>query len=209
MKKTVIKIFIFAAFIGLIFLGKKIIDDKTIDYTETIKTNLTDFYVNGSERYLDEIIEILNTKKNDDKVREDIQSLSYSIVGSWFTYLDNKYFCDNDNLNACKAQLSEFNELSQKLANLYSKKCSDGYTIIKPSSYSSLKRQADKKIVDLEAIVNNPRSTNPKNSEEIRLSKCERATDCECRDGKCQCYYTSNGTREEVTCVDPNPEEDK
>lgn len=209
MKKTVIKIIIFVAFIGLIFLGKKLIDIKTFNYIDVVEENLTNYYVTSSDTYIDNIIAILNEKQKDETLRENIQSTAYSVIGSWYTYIDNKYLCDNDNLNACKAQKNEFNELNNKVANLYGKKCSDGYTIMRPSSYSSLQRQTDKKLKEIEDVINNPTSKNPKSSEELRLYKCERGTDCECRNGTCKCYYSSNGTQEEITCKDPNPEEKK
>lgn len=203
MKKAIFKIVIVVAFIGAIFGGKKYIDFRTFDYKPEVKDAITNYFVNDNRDGLDEILKILDKNKNNDNKRTEVQNYSYTLVGSWFTYVDQKYACDDTtfrtNKNSCLVQLDEFKKLYDKLVVLYNYKSSEGYTIILPSYYNSLVSQVQKRIVDLEKKAKSSR--NPQTSEEERLEKCKKATECEnCRDGVCRCYYTSNGVREELTC---------
>lgn len=201
-KKKFTKIILLLLIVAAIFLGKKVIDYKTIDYKEIVTKGLTDFYVTGVTSHLDPIVDILNEYENDEKIRNEIQKYSVELVGGWFTYLDEKYLCDYSNLNSCKAQLADFQAFLIKLDNLYLKKCNDGFTIIIPSSYTNFKSELEKKIKDINTVISSPSARNPQNSEEIRLKKCLVAVDCDnCRDGLCKCYYVdSNRNREEVVC---------
>lgn len=204
MKKALPIILIILLIIGIIFGGKKIIDFKTSDYTEIVTNSLTKYYVSGNVSELEPVIELLEEYKKEDDKRKEIQNYSLDIVGSWFTYLDNKYYCDNINLNSCIAQLAEFKVLNEKLTNLYETKCDDGFTIIIPSSYTNLNKQGATKVAGLEKVVNNPGSVSPQNSEKIRLTKCATAVDCgSCRENLCTCYYVNSDTkdREAVTCL--------
>lgn len=203
MKKTIIKIVIFVAILGAIYGAKKYIDFRTFDYKPEIKEAITNYFVNDNRDGLDDILKILDENKNNDSKRTEVQNYSYSLVGSWFTYADQEYACDDTtfrtNKNSCLVQLEEFRKLYDKLVVLYNYKSSEGYTIILPSYYNSLVSQVQKRITDIEKKANSSR--NPSTSEEQRIEKCNKATECDnCRDGICKCYYTSNGVREELSC---------
>lgn len=185
-----------------VFVGKKVIDFKTIDYSETVTKGLADYYVNGVITHLDPIVSILDEYEEETEIRNEIQVYSGEIVGSWVTYLDSKYMCDYFNLNSCKAQVAEFQSLLAKIDNLYMKKSSDGFTIITSSLYNNLKSQIEKKIKDINVVISSPSARNPQNSEEVRLKKCVASVECsDCRDGLCKCYYVDeNMNREEIIC---------
>ncbi len=202
MKKKAIKIFLVILFVLGIFFGKRYIDSMTFDYTEIVNDSLSSYYVSGVINDLKPIVELLEKYNNDEKMRNNIQTYSFKIVGGWYTYLDGKYFCDRGNLNSCKIQFEEFNALSSKLTGLYNYKSKNGYTIILPSGFNNLKSEGDKKIAGLKKIIESPSAKNPSDSEEIRIKKCKVAVDCEgCRDGVCKCYYINeNNNREVVTC---------
>lgn len=206
MKKNFKKIFMILLFVAVILGGKKVIDFKTFNYEETVNSSLTSFYVKGEIKYLEPVIKILEKYKTDSNKRDEIQNYSYTIVKSWFSYLDSKYTCDFYNLNSCKTQLEEFKLLNAKLNKLYDYKCTDGYTIIIPSSYTNLKVEGEKKVKGLENIIKNPNSKNPDDSEQLRLKKCLSAVECEnCRDNVCKCYYIDKDmNREEITCKSNN-----
>ena len=206
MKKALPKILFIVVLVGVILGGKKLIEFKTEDYRETVTTSLTEFFISGDTSKLEPIIEILEKYEDDDEKRKEIQDYSLDIVGSWYLYLDNKYYCDNKNLNSCKAQLEEFNTLNDKLNKLYETKCEDGFTIIIPSSYTNLKNQGDVKVAGLQKIIDLPSATNPQDSETIRKTKCATATDCSsCKSNICSCYYTDeNNNRETVSCYVAN-----
>ncbi len=203
MKKTIIKIVIFVLVLGGIFGVKKIIDNRTQDYKPKVNEAITNYFVNNDSSGLDEILEILDKNKNNDDQREDIQSYANDLVGSWFTYVDQKYACDvstfRTNKNSCLVLLDEFNKLNDKLVILYNFKSEEGYTIIKTSFYNNLITKSQRRITEINKYTKNSR--NPQTSEEERLEKCSKSTECEnCRDGVCKCYFTSNGVREELTC---------
>lgn len=206
MKKLLPKLILIIAIVGVAIGGKKYIDYKTEDYKETVTKSLADYFISGDVSNLDDVIDILEKYEDDEDKRSEIQVYSLDIVGSWYLYLDDKYYCDNKNLNSCQAQLDEFNSLNEKLKNLYETKCDDGFTIIIPSSYTNLKNQGDVKVAALQKIVNLPSSTSPKDSETIRKAKCASAIDCEnCRNNICSCYYTDeNSNRETVSCYVPS-----
>ncbi len=203
MKKNIGKIIFIIFIILAVFMGKKYIDNKTFDYTEIVTNSLSSYFVSGSTNELKPIIELLEKYRKDEQMVYNIQTYSFEIVGSWYLYLDDKYYCDKNNLNSCKAQLEEFKTLSTRLNDLYNYKSSNNYTIILPSAYSNLKSEGEKKITALNKIVASPSSKNPYTSEEIRQRRCESAIDCEnCRDGICKCYYiTEDKTRDSVMCV--------
>lgn len=202
MKKNIIKIIFLVFVIAIIIGGKKYIDHKTFNYKEVVDQSITSYLVAGTTDKLEPIISILDKYANDATMKSNIQSYSYTLIGSWYTYLDGKYVCDKSNLNSCKVQLEEFNALDAKLQNLYSMKSKDGYTIIVTSAYNNLKSEGEKKISGLQKIVASPSAKNPLTSEEERLQKCMVAVDCEsCRDGVCKCYYLDeNKNREALTC---------
>ncbi len=206
-KKFPTTLVVIALIVAIVLVGKNIIDHKTVDYTETVRIGLSEFFVTSDVTKLDPIIELLNKYEDEEEIRRGIQVQSLEIVGSWYTYLDNKYFCDYYNLNSCKAQAEEFKLLNNKLDLLYMKKCTDGFTIIVPSSYSNLKNQGEKKIKDISVVVSSSSSKNPQNSEEIRLRKCLVAVECDnCRDGICKCIYVdSDKNREPVMCKKDMP----
>lgn len=202
MKKNIMKIITLLVFVSAILWGKGYIDEMTFDYTDIVNNSLSSYYASGVINDLKPIVELLEKYNGNEKIRSEIQTYSFNIVGGWYTYLDGKYFCDRGNLNSCKIQYEEFNSLSSKLTGLYNYKSKNGYTIILPSGYNNLKSEGDKKIAGLKKIIDSPSAKNPSDSEEIRAQKCKVAVDCEsCRDGVCKCYYIneSNG-RETVTC---------
>ncbi len=203
MKKVIFRIVIILVIVGAIFGGKKYIDQRTYSYKTEINDALTNYFVKDDDTSLNNILNVLDKNKRNDAKRTEIQNYSYQVVGSWFTYMDQKYACDDTtyraNKNSCIDQLSEFQKLKDKLEQLYNYKSKEGYTIILPSYYNSLLSQSQKRIADLEKKVKNSR--NPQSAEEERLEKCNKATECEnCRDGICTCYYTANGVREGLTC---------
>lgn len=203
MKKALPKILFILLIVGIIIGGKKIIDYKTSDYKEAVSESLTKYFINGNVEELKPVIELLEKYQKEEELRKEIQDYSLTIVGSWYTYLDNKYYCDNINLNSCIAQLAEFKVLNQKLTNLYQTKCEDGFTIIIPSSYTNLNKQGAIKVQGLEKVVNNPGSISPQDSEKIRKTKCATAVECSsCRENLCSCYYVDSQTkdREPVIC---------
>lgn len=203
MKKALPKLLFLLLLIGVIMGGKKYIDYKTFDYHDIVKESLQDFYITDDESKLDDVIALLDKYKNDENMRIQIQNYSLDIVGSWYMYLDSKYYCDNVNKNSCAVQLDEFKYLDQKLDKLHEKKCSDGFTIIIPSGYSNLKREGAKKMEGLKKVVNNPGAKTPNDSNSIRLNKCAVAKDCDsCNDNICTCFYTDSKTqeREPVQC---------
>lgn len=201
MKKYLKFVFI-GIIIALIFVGKNIIDKKAFDYKSMISESLNTYYVSNSVNDLNPIIEFLEKNKNNEVIRSDVQNYSYEIIANWFLYMDDKYTCDKSNLNSCKVQLEEFNALNVKLLNLFDKKCEDGFTIILPSAFNSLKNEVTKKITALNKVVASPSSKNPMDSEEIRLKKCLVAIDCNsCRDGLCKCSYVDEKmNKEEIIC---------
>lgn len=206
MKKALPKILFILLIVGIIFGGKKIIDYKTQAYEDVVTAGLTKYFVSGDVTELKPVIELLEKYANEEEKRKEIQSFSLDIVASWYTYLDNKYYCDNVNLNSCIAQLVEFKVLNSKLTNLYETKCEDGFTIIIPSSYTNLSKQGAIKVEGLEKVTNNPGAISPQDSEKIRLTKCASIvpTDCDsCRDNLCTCYFVDSETKdkEAVRCI--------
>lgn len=204
MKKYIKWIFLVVLII-LVFIVKGMIDKKTIDYETILNDSFTSFYISSSKEDLKPAMELLNKYKNDENLRTKIQNYAFTIVGSWYKYLDEKYVCDRNNLNSCKVQLEEFKRLNNKLNDLYDYKTKNGYALLLPSAYSNLSSEGEKKITGLEKVIASPSAKNPKDSEEIRLEKCNKAIECNnCRDGLCKCYYMDGKNREEITCKDKN-----
>ncbi len=204
MKKNIGKLILLILVVVGIFFAKNYIDKKTFNYSEIVDGSLSSYYVSGAINDLKPIIELIEKYKKDEKMLYNIQTYSFEVVGGWYTYLDDKYICDKNNLNSCKAQLAEFKILTTKLNDLYTYRSSNSYTIILPSAYNNLKTEGEKKMSGLEKIIASPSAKNPYNSEEIRLQKCSKAVDCDgCRDGLCKCYYVNeNKTRESISCKD-------
>lgn len=205
MKKYIKWIFLVVLVI-LVLIIKGMIDKKTVDYETIINDSFTSFYISSSKDDLQPAIELLNKYRNDEKLRTKIQGYAFSIVGSWYKYLDEKYVCDRNNLNSCKVQLDEFKRLNNKLVDLYDYKTKNGYALLLPSAYSNLNSEGGKKVSGLEKNIASPSAKNPMNSEEIYLDRCNNAIECtNCRDGLCRCYYMDGKNREEITCKDKNP----
>ena len=202
MKKFLPKLIFIICLVGVIIGGKKYIEYKTENYTEVVSKGISKYFVTGDTKELKPIIKLLEKYEKDEVIRKDIQEYSLDIVGSLYLYLDNKYFCDKNNLNSCMAQLDEFKILNQKLFNLYETKCDDGFTIIIPSSYTNLKNQGASKVASLEKVIGLASATSPQDSEEIRKTKCATATDCSnCRDNLCTCSYVDEDkNKESITC---------
>lgn len=206
--KFVPKLAIFIAIIVVVLVGKKIIEVRTYDYKPEVRDSLQAFYLSKNSNDLSPITDLLDKYENNVNMREGIQDYAYSIVGSWYKYLDGKYTCDRNNKNACQIQQNEFNELNEKLKFLYAKKASvDNYTIISPSKYQSLKTEGEKKVNALNSYITDINSKEPKDSETIRKEKCARVNqeECDnCKNGICKCYYIDNSKKdgqEEITCT--------
>lgn len=203
--KKYIKWIFFVVLVILVFVIKGMIDKKTVNYEAILNESFTSFYISSSKDDLKPAIELLNKYKNDENLRIKIQNYAFSIVGSWYKYLDEKYVCDRYNLNSCKVQLEEFKGLDNKLNDLYEYKTENGYALLLPSAYSNLNSEGVKKVSGLEKVIASPSAKNPKDSEEIRLERCNSAVDCtNCREGLCKCYYIDGKNREEITCKDKN-----
>lgn len=202
MKKKFFGLFFIVFIVVLVIVGKNIIDNKTFKYESILEESLSSYMISGDTEVLNPVIELLNKYSNDEEIKKGIQSYSYSFLGSWYTYLDGKFLCDKNNLNSCKLQLSQFEDLNVRLQNLYNLKSDDGYSIIVTSAYSNLSSEGKKKIEGLKKIVDSPSAKDPVDVEEERQQKCAVAIDCEsCRDGVCTCYYLDNDrNREELTC---------
>ncbi len=202
MKKIITLVIIIIIILG----GKWFIDNKTIQYEELVNESLSSYYISGNTKELQPIIDLLEKVKKDDKLKKEIQDYSLSIVNSWYTYLESKYNCSKSDLNSCLTQVDEYTLLDSKLKNLYSLKCSDGFTIILPSAYTNLVNVGEEKIASLNKMIKSPSAKEQKNSEEIRIEKCNKATTCEsCRDGLCTCtYINDNKSSETISCADPN-----
>ena len=203
MKKTIPKIIFFVLIAAVIVGGKHVIDHKTYNYRDEVNDSLTEYFIKGNSSSLNNIVDILNEYVDDEEYRKNVQSYSANIVGSWFVYIDNKYYCSMANKNSCVAQRDELVILNNKLEDLYNLKADDGYTIIVPSSYNTLKKQVEEKISALEKAISTNGARDPQNIEQIRVRKCQLTTECErCYEGSCTCYYTDSSTkvREELTC---------
>lgn len=202
MKKFMILILL----IIIIVIGKIYIDNKTINYEEIVNASLSSYYISGSKTDLKPITDLLEKINYDDKLKAEIQKYSFTIIDSWYSYLDGKYICTKSNLNSCLTQVEEYKILDTKLKDLYKYKCKDGFTIILPSSYTNLVNTGEEKITALNKIIKSPSAKDPKNSEEIRNEKCAKATVCEsCRDGLCVCTYINEFKgSEKLTCKDKN-----
>lgn len=200
------KIITVVILIAIIFIGKWFIDNKTIDYETIVSDSLSSFYINGKTTELKPIIDLLDKVSYDSDLRSEIQSYSQSIVHSWYTYLENKYLCTKSNLNSCLVKVEEYKLLNAKLKSLYDYKCKDNFTIILPSSYTNLSNTGEEQINALNKIIKSPSAKDPKNSEEIRNEKCNKAQTCEsCRDGLCSCtYIDENKKSETLICKDKN-----
>ena len=195
------------------FFGKKYIDFVTFDYKPVVNESLSKYYYSGDTQDLKAVKELLEKYKGNASIVKKIQNYSYETIGQWFVYIDNKYQCDKKNANSCVAQLAEFKRLVSKLEMLYQIK-GGGYFIISPNGYSLLKAEGEKKIENLTAVANNKSYESPANSESIYQAKCKAATECDCREGICNCSYTSknsDGTKkiEAVKCYKPETIEQK
>ncbi|MBE6145931.1 MAG: hypothetical protein E7171_04840 [Firmicutes bacterium] len=203
MKKLIPKLIFIVLIVAVVFGGKYVIDHKTHDYRTDVKKSLTDYFINGNVSSLDSIVDLLNEYVDDEEYRKNVQTYSADIVGSWFVYIDNKYYCSTSNKNSCTAQHAELTTLSNKLEELYKVKADDGYTIIVPSSYNSLKKQTEEKLAGLNRAMTSTTARDPQDIEQIRQRKCQLTNECErCYEGACTCYYTDSSTkvREELQC---------
>ncbi len=203
MKKLIPKIIFIVLIVAVVMGGKYVIDHKTFDYREVVNDSLTNYFINGDIKVLDDVVGLLNDYVDDDTYRKNVQNYSADIVGSWFVYIDNKYTCSTQNKNSCVAQYNELQILSTKLEQLYGRKADDGYTIIVPSSYNSLKKQSEEKLFALQKALSSSSARDPQDIEQIRIRKCQLTNECErCYEGACTCYYTDAATkvREELSC---------
>lgn len=203
MKKLIPKIIFIVLIVAVVVGGKSVIDHKTYDYRADVKKSLDNYFINGDVKSLNKIVSLLNEYADDEEYRKNVQSYSADIVGSWFVYIDNKYFCSTTNRNSCTVQYIELDSLFKKLEELYNCKADDGYTIIVPSVYNSLKKQTQEKLVGLNKAISSAIAKDPQDIEQIRLRKCQITNECErCYEGACTCYYTDSSTkvREELQC---------
>ena len=200
---------IFLVIFLVMFFGKRYIDFVTLDYKPTVNSSLGKYYMSGNSEDLKPLRELLVQYKGNAKIATKIQAYSYEQVGKWFTYINAKYQCNEENYNSCVTQLSEFKLLLDKLNLLYTVK-GGGYYIISPSQYRSLKAEAEKKITTLTAISRNrSKYKNPQNADYIYQYRCNNASNCDnCRDGICKCIYyeeKTKGAKEpyEIECYKP------
>lgn len=203
MKKLIPKLIFIALFAAIMVGGKYVIDHKTYNFRDDVTEGLTKFFISGDTEDLEKIVGLLNTYVDDEEYRKSVQTYSADIVGSWFVYIDNKYYCSLSNKNSCVAQHDQFVALQEKLDILYEFKADDGYTIIVPSSYNNLKQEVGDKIVALTNVINSTSARDPQTIEQIRIKKCSLTNDCEsCREGTCTCYYNNpdTGLRETLVC---------
>ena len=203
MKKLIPKIIFIVLIVAVVFGGKSVIDYKTYDYRADVKKSLTSYFINGDVKSLDKIVGLLNEYADDEEYRKNVQVYSADIVSSWFVYTDKKYYCSTANKNSCVSQYAELDKLSKKLEELYNCKADDGYTIIVPSSYNSIKKQVQEKISVLTKAISAASSRDPQDIEQVRKTKCQVTNECErCYEGACTCYYTDSNTkvREELRC---------
>ena len=203
MKKLIPKVIFFILIAAIIVGGKYFIDNKTYNFREEVKDSLTEYFIKGDINSLDNIVDLLNKYADDEEYRKNVQNYSANIVGSWFVYVDSKYNCNIYNKNSCIVQFNELSTLSKKFDELYKLKANDGYTIVVPSAYNSLKKEVDKKLYNLSNIMASNGIRDPQDIEQIRLNKCRLTNECErCYEGACTCYYTDNTTkvREELLC---------
>jgi hypothetical protein len=203
MKKLIPKLIFIVLIVAVVVGGKYVIDLKTYNYRDDVKKSLTEYFIKGDVKSLDSIVDLLNKYVDDEEYRKNVQTYSADIVGSWFVYVDNKYNCSTANKNSCTAQYSELDALFKKLETLYNCKADDGYTIIVPSSYNSLKKQTLEKLAGITKAMSSSTARDPQDIEQLRLRKCQLTNECErCYEGACTCYYTDSSTkvREELQC---------
>lgn len=208
MKNFISKFLPIIILVLLILIGKNKIDNRTYDYKPEVEVALSNYFVSGDDTGLDNVLNLLDKYKGNDSMRKSIQDYSFNIAYSYFIYVQDKYVCSSDNYrinhNSCSAQLEEFTNLRDKLTKLYSYRSDkNGYSIISNSNYNTLVSKSKNYITNLETWVKS--SSNPKNSEELRIQKCDSLkvdTDCEnCgNDGICTCYYNGDAGRESLKC---------
>ncbi len=199
---TIVKILIIVAVIATVIIGKKIIDNKTYDFTSEVKTSLNKYFASGNTKDLDKIIKLIDANEKDRDYIGRLEDFASEEVEKMYTYISDKYLCDKNNLNACEQALVEVQNLNQKIEDLYEYKSKDGSVIINPSTYKTLQRNGQEKEKNIESVIKSYASKNAPDSENIRLEKCEKATDCNCNASSktCQCKYTIGKSNFTLVC---------
>ena len=197
-----IKIFIIIAFFLTIIIGKKVIDSKTYDFTEDVRTSLNRYYVTGDKRDLDKIVDIMDKYENDRDYIGRLEDYASKEVEKMYNYISGKYLCDKKNKNACPQALDELNKLNDKIDVLYNYKSKGGSDIINPSTYNSLNRLGEQKTQQMESIIKSFATTNAPSSEDVRLVRCEKAVECNCNNNSptCSCKFNTDKVSITLTC---------
>ena len=122
--------------------------------------------------------------------------------------MKDKFLCNSTNANACAVQLSEFENLQNKVDILGSVESDFGDKVLTASAYEKRVAAIEKNIKAAKAIVESETSTSPKSEIEVQKEKCASlgASSCDkcSQTGVCNCVYKhSNGKKEELTCYKP------
>ncbi len=200
--KTLLKFIILGGFVAAIVFGIKYINRKTFDYTDTIRTGLNRYNITGDKKDLYAIVELMDDYEDDREYISKMEDYASKEIQKLYDYVNGKYLCDKNNLNACNQALEEMKTLVDRVEVLYAYKSGDGSDIINPSKYQSIKREGENRIKAIESVIKSYASKNALNSEEIRLQRCENATDCNCSNNNqtCQCSYSTQHVKIGIVC---------
>ncbi len=200
---TIIKLIILVLVIVTIIVGKKVIDNKTYDFSSEVRESLNKYFSSGNTKDLDKIIKIIDENEKDRAYVDRIEDFASEEVEKMYAYVSNKYLCDKNNLNACPQALEEIKELNKKIDDLYEYKSKEGSLIINPSTYKTLQRNGQEKEKNIESVIKSFASKNAPTSEAIRLERCEKATECNCNNNAsktCQCKYNTGKIQIPLVC---------
>ena len=199
---TIIKLIILVLIIVTIIVGKKVIDNKTYDFSSEVRESLNKYFSSGNTKDLDKIINIIDENEKDRAYVDRIEDFASEEVEKMYAYVSNKYLCDKNNLNACAQALEEIKELNKKIDDLYEYKSKEGSLIINPSTYKTLQRNGQEKEKNIESVIKSFASKNAPTSESIRLQRCEQAIECNCNNSSktCQCKYNTGKVTIPIVC---------
>ena len=193
---------------GLVIGGLKLLDAMTYDYISVVDKAMVKFYASADKGDLAPITLLLDDYSEDIEKVDAIQEEVNNHVEQWITYLKDKFLCNSTNANACAVQLSEFENLQNKVDILGSVESDFGDKVLTASAYEKRVAAIEKNIKAAKAIVESETSTSPKSEIEVQKEKCASlgASSCDkcSQTGVCNCVYKhSNGKKEELTCYKP------
>lgn len=193
--------------VGVFFLGKSYYYNNIYNYPKIINQSLEKFYISGETSDLDPIGVVLDKYNNNEKKLADVQDTVYKILVGWVDYLNNKYICDNSNVNSCRLYYNDLVNLKANIRKVYVYRA----TILTPDKFGDLADKLDLKNEEVKEIIDDPTSVRAKNYEELRLEKCSKVLECsECREALCDCTYVNGDNKKEtVKCIPPVKEESK